>query len=94
MKKSTSQRKQGRVSSENYAKYFSTLDPGCSTATINGGFDIFSMNKTDPKKARSIFQRKAGIVRIMDAYWTDKLNIKARTFFNNTKMLKNRIFNE
>jgi hypothetical protein len=40
------------------------------------------------------FLREAGIERILDGYWADRLEVKARSFFDNLKMLKNRLYSE
>jgi hypothetical protein len=84
----------GRISSENYAEFFYTFDLGCASALVSGGFLLVSLDKGNPKKVQFIFQRVAGIENAVDDYWTDRLEVKARTYFDNVKMLKNRIYSE
>ena len=84
----------GRISSDNYTDFYSTFDLGCSAALVSSGFELVSLEKSNPKKAQFIFRRKPGIEKIVDEYWADRLMVKARSFFDNTKMLKNRIYSE
>jgi hypothetical protein len=73
---------------------YQTYDLGCSAALISAGFELVSLDKTNPRKVQFIFCRKVGIEKVVDDYWADRLEIKARAFFDNVKMLKNRIYSE
>jgi len=79
---------------DNYLNYFYTFDLGCSAALISAGFELVSLDKTNPRKVQFIFHREIGIEKVVDDYWADRLEVKARTFFDNVKMLKNRIYSE
>ena len=74
--------------------YYSTYDLGCSSALICAGFELVSLDKTNPRKVQFIFRREDEIEKVVDEYWADRLEIKARAFFDNIKMLKNRIYSE
>lgn len=74
--------------------YFYTFDLGCAAALISADFRLVSLDKTNPAKVQFIFRREVGIEKIVDGYWADRLEVKARTFFDNVKMLKNRIYSE
>lgn len=74
--------------------YYFTYDLGCSSALISAGFELVSLDKANPRKVQFIFRREVGIEKVVDEYWADRLELKARTFFDNTKMLKNRIYSE
>lgn len=86
--------KQGRISSDNYAEFYLTYDLGCSSALVSSGFELVSLEKSNPKKVQFMFRREAGIENVVDEYWADRLEVKARSFFDNTKMIKNRIYSE
>lgn len=73
---------------------FATFDLGCSSALISAGFELVSLDKTNPRKVQFIFLREVGIEKVVDEYWADRLEVKARAFFDNIKMLKNRIYSE
>lgn len=79
---------------DDYINYFYTFDLGCSAALISADFEIVSLNKQNPRKVQFIFRRKIDIEKAVDNYWANKLKVKARTFFDNIKMLKNRIYSE
>lgn len=74
--------------------YFYTYDLGCSSALISTGFELVSLEKSNPRKVQFIFRREVGIEKVVDEYWADRLEVKARAFFDNIKMLKNRIYSE
>lgn len=79
---------------EDYTNYLFTFDLGCSSALITAGFELASLDKSNPKKVRFAFRREVGIEKVVDDYWADRLEVKARSFFDNQKMLKNRIYSE
>jgi len=78
----------------NSNEYYFTYDLGCSSALICAEFELVSLDKTNPRKVQFIFKREVGIEEVVDDYWADRLEVKARTFFDNIKMLKNRIYSE
>ncbi len=79
---------------DDHTNYFYTFDLGCSAALISAGFELVSLDKANPRKVQFIFRREIGIKKVVDDYWADRLEVKARTFFDNVKMLKNRIYSE
>ena len=79
---------------DNYINYFCTFDLGCSSALVSVGFKLISLDKSNPRKVRFVFYREIGIEKIVDEYWANELRIPARVFFDNIKMLKNRIYSE
>jgi len=80
--------------SNGQAKQFHTHDLGCSAALISMGFQLISLDKQNPKKVKFIFFKRDGIDKAVTDYWSDRMRLKARTFFDNIKMLKNRIYSE
>lgn len=73
---------------------FRSFDLGLSAALISAGFSLISLDKGDQRKVQFIFRRSDGIDSIVEKYWDDKLEIRARTYFDALKMLKNRIYSE
>ncbi len=94
MTKNGNQEERGRISSDNYQDFMTTFDLGCSAVLVSSGFELVSLDKSNPKKVQFVFRREIGIERVVDDYWSDRLEVKARTFFDNVKMLKNRIYSE
>jgi len=75
-------------------KNYSTYDLGVASCLVSKGYILVSLDKTDRKKVKFIFRSELGIDELVESYWTDKLEIKARTFFDNIRMLKNRLHSE
>jgi hypothetical protein len=80
--------------SEKNMDYLHTFDLGAAASLVTAGFELVSLDKTNPKKVQFIFRRAIGIEKVVDEYWANQLEVKARAFFDNTKMLKNRIYSE
>ena len=72
--------------------YFSTYDLGVSTALLCLGFELLSVTKDNPKKALFIFERQEGVEDITNQYFSDKLTVKARSYFDHLKALKNKLY--
>ena len=83
-----------KLQSDNYIDYLTTFDLGVAASLVTAGFEISSLDKTNPRKVQFIFHRVIGIEKVVDEYWSDHLEVKARAFFDNIKMLKNRIYSE
>ena len=74
---------------------WTTYDFHCSVALLCAGFNLLSIDKNkDPKKALFVFKKDDGIEGIVDLYWSDRLEVKARTFADTIKALKNRLYSE
>ena len=74
---------------------FTTYDLGVSTALLCAGFELLSVDKNNnPRKALFIFQKADGIEDVADRYFSDRLEVKARSFFDNLKALKNQLYSE
>jgi len=77
-----------------YNKMFLTFDLGLASSLISLGYELWNLEKTNPKKVQFIFKRGKGIDIAINDYWADRLKINARTLFDNQKMLKNRLYSE
>ena len=73
---------------------FTTYDLGVSTALLCAGFELLSVDKENPRKELFIFQKADGIEDVADRYFSDRLEVKARSFFDNLKALKNQLYSE
>ena len=73
---------------------FSTYDLGCSAALLCTGFELLSVNKTNPYKSLFVFRRDDDIEEAVEQYFADRLEVKARRYFDNLKALKNAIYSE
>lgn len=73
---------------------FTTYDLGVSTALLCAGFELLSVEKSNPRKALFVFRKETGIEEITDKYFSDRLEVKARSYFDHLKALKNKLYSE
>lgn len=73
---------------------FTTYDLGLSTALLCVGFELLTVDKANPRKALFIFKREDGIEDVVDRYFADRLEVKARAFFDHLKALKNKLYSD
>ncbi len=70
----------------------SIRDLGVATALVTCGFEIINTNHDTNGRTYFVFQETAGLNEAVNDYYADNLQVKARKFFDNTKMLKGRIY--
>lgn len=92
-------KKEGRLSEEyeivpldDHEHFFYTFDLGLSAALICVGFSLVSLDRENLRKVQFVFRRGDGMDDVVDAYWADRLEVKARSYFDATRMLKNRLY--
>lgn len=73
---------------------FTTYDLGVSTALLCAGFELLSVDKENSKKALFVFKKEDGIEGVANLYWSDRLEVKARSYFDHFKALKNKLYSE
>lgn len=73
---------------------FTNYDLGLSAALLCAGFELLSVDKDNPRKALFVFRKQAGIEDIANRYFSDRLEVKARSFFDHLKALKNKLYSE
>lgn len=71
---------------------FTTYDIGVSTALLCASFELLDIEKGNPKKALFVFRRETGIEETANDYFANKLKVKARSFADNLKALKNKLY--
>ena len=71
--------------------HFYTYDLGCSAALISADFELLMLDRSTPGKVQFVFQREPSIDRVAADYWANRLEVKSRSYFDNLKMLKNRL---
>ncbi len=76
------------------AYVWTTYDLGVSTALSCAGFELLSLNRTNPRKVLFIFRKAENIDETANAYFADQLKLNARSFFDQLKALKNRLYSE
>ncbi len=74
--------------------FFEVQDIHCAGAllSISPGYTIAYINKSDPKNCLFAFDMKEGIEEASQQYFLNQLQVKARTFADNLRSLKNQIY--
>jgi len=93
-KKSSSSEEYRWIPLDDPSVVFTTYDLGVSTALLCADFELLSVDKADPRKALFIFKKEDGIEDVADRYFSDRLEVKARSFFDHLKALKNKLYSE
>lgn len=73
---------------------YQTYDLGCASALITVGHNLIELDRTDYKRVGFLFAYSYDLEKSIDNFWKNKLQVDARTYFENTKMLKTRIYSE
>ena len=73
-------------------KFFKTHDFGLATALTTQGYPVAYLDKNNPQQVEFLFERGNGIDETVQAYWQSELKVNAQIFFQNSKLLKNRIY--
>jgi hypothetical protein len=69
-------------------------DLGLVAALVTCGFEIVFTHRDDKDRVHFVFEETIALDRTVEDYYADSLQVKARKFFDNTKMLKARIYGE
>lgn len=72
--------------------HFLSYDIGLAAALVTLHFELLSLNRNNPRKIGFIFLRTLELEQATQEYFAGRLLVDARSFFENIKMLKNRIF--
>ena len=71
---------------------FATFDLGLASALISLGYKLLDLDKSNPRKAQFLFIPEDSLEEAVESYWSDHLEVNPRNYFDNIKMLKNRIY--
>lgn len=69
-------------------------DLGLAAAMVSSGFDLKATNRDINGRFYFLFRQTVDLTNAIEAYWSDTLIVNARNYFDNTKMLKSRIYSE
>lgn len=73
---------------------FLTFDLGLASALATLGYELWEIDKTNPRKAQFIFKRDKDIDKAVNDYWNNNLPVNARSIVDNQKMIKNRLYSQ
>ena len=94
LKKSSANEELRYIPLDDASVVFTTYDLGVSTALLCAGFVLLSVEKDNPRKALFVFQKEKGIEDTANSYFSDRLEVKARSFFDHFKALKNKLYSK
>lgn len=72
----------------------SLRDLGVVSALVTCGFEIVFTHKDESGRVQFVFEETVALDKTVEDYYADNLQVKARKFVDNTKMLKSRIYSE
>jgi hypothetical protein len=73
---------------------FAVNDLGCAAALATADFELLTLDRENPHKVKFVFRREVGIEKVADDFWSDRLEQKSRSFWDNIKNLKNRLYSD
>jgi hypothetical protein len=83
-----------RSGQDDEASVFTTYDLGVSAALLCLGYKLIRLDRDDPRKALFVFRKEKDIDTYANQYFSDQLKVKARSFFDSIKALKNKLYSE
>ena len=75
-------------------KVWTTYDLGVAAALLCLGYELWSLDRTNPRKVLFTFRYSEKVDDVANAYIADRLELNARAFFDQLKALKNRLYSE
>lgn len=81
-------------SSEDQFEIFTTYDLGVSAALLSAGYKLNGLDRSNPRRSLFIFQHTPTIEADANKYFSDQLQVKARSYFDNLKALKNKLYSD
>lgn len=67
-------------------------DLGLAAALVSCGFEVVIIERATGGQAYFYFVDTDGLRGAISSYWADTLDVRARTYSDNIKMLKTRIY--
>ncbi len=74
--------------------YFYTFDLGLACALVTLEYRLHAMHRGSASRAEFVFKRSKSIDADVKRYWDKKLIADLRTYFDNLKMLKSRLYSD
>ncbi len=71
---------------------FTSSDLGCSAALVSAGFDLLDLDKSNPRRAVFVFNLTEALLQAEKEFWSGRLMVSAKAYFDCIKMLKSRIY--
>jgi hypothetical protein len=82
------------INTTDNSSLFTTYDLGTAAALLCSNFLLISLDRTNSRRVLFVFKRAKRIDIIANAYFANRLRLNARSFFDQLKALKSRLYNE
>lgn len=73
---------------------FTTYDLGVAAALLTSGYKLLDVDRTNNRKVLFVFEQKTNIEKTANRFFTDELRVKARSYFDNVKALKSKLYSD
>lgn len=74
-------------------EYYSVTDLACCTALISNGHKLLALKRNDySRRVLFLFELDSTIENTEEQFWNDELLVNPRTYFDNLKAVKSRIY--
>ena len=77
----------------NKYKYYQTTDIALATI-ISLSFPLVRITPQSNSKSLFVFERSKELERLIEDYWSGTLKIEPKTYFNQLKQIKTRLYSE
>lgn len=75
------------------AQQYPTSDLGCATALVVVGIELISLDRSNPRRVVFVFSNTSQLSARVEAYWSGRLSVDAKAYFEALKWLKARVYN-
>ncbi len=72
---------------------YRTSDLGCVVALAVSGIPFTSLDRSNPSRVIFVFEDNQRLSKVVDQYWTGKLLVDAKSYSEQLKGVKARIYN-
>ncbi len=73
-------------------EYHRIADLACCAALISNGFKLSALDRSNPRRVQFLFTHEPEIEVVEARFWEDELLVNARTYFDNLKVVKSRLY--
>ena len=74
------------------SNYYETSDLGLAAALLTFGVVLVRVDKQNPRRAVFVFADSKELSTLVDGFWSGEMTLSALRYFENTKLLKSRIY--
>ena len=73
---------------------FSTHDLALAAFLVTSSHKLLKLDRANPKKVSFLFERTESIDHDVEHYWANQIKVNPRAYFDDLRMLKNRIYSD